>query len=182
MPIHKSIFNCNLQIGKAKISKVYVGSNLVYKTTPNIFVFTVQASTKIILQNDLRGDTASFVMTDWGDGTIDSNLEHTYTTAGTYQVRTRYSLVSTENAKDNTTLSCLTKVISISDGIKTCAHMFNGCTNLTEVDCANWDMRKIIDLSYMFYNCTKLINLDCSKWDTSNVKTASYMFGYSTKQ
>ena len=182
MPIKKSIFNCDILAGQTRISKVYVGNNLVYEFDYNVFVFTIEDTPKTIkLQEDLRGDIAIDVTTDWGDGTKDKTLEHTYTTNGTYEVKTRYCVVDSNGVKDADTINYFTGVKSISEKIKTCAHMFDGCSNLINIDCANWNTSKIEDLSYMFYDCPQITNLNCNGWDISNVKTASYMFGYSKK-
>ena len=82
----------------------------------NIYKFKVNANDVITLQNDLRGDTFSgYVVTDWGDGITDMALTHTYTTAGTYTVKTKYSLSRSTDGRINTTTSrSLVDVIDIN--------------------------------------------------------------------
>lgn len=179
MPIGKSIFNCDVLLGEGRLSKVYVGSDLVYKLIPNVFVFEItSAPTTIVLQEDLRGDPAKIVITSWGDGTNDQLLSHTYNEVGTYQVTTRYSVVSSIGEYDATTINSLINVLSISNKINTCAYMFYNCTNLATVESTNWDTSRITDMSYMFYKCSSLEDIDYSNWDTSNVNSAAHIFGY----
>ena len=66
--------------------------------------------------------------------------------------------------------------------------MFYGCTGLTTIDVANWDMSNVTDMNQMFRFCTnitslemfrdckKLANLDLSGWDMSSVTNMQTMF------
>ena len=42
-------------------------------------------------------------------------------------------------------------------------------------DISNWDVSKVIDMSFMFYGC-KSFNKDISNWDVSNVTNMNCMF------
>jgi|GEM_PF-1482595 len=54
--------------------------------------------------------------------------------------------------------------------------MFQGASNLTEIDVSRWDTSNVIDMSYMFDYASGLTKLDVSSWNTSNVIDMSYMF------
>lgn len=95
MPINLSTNGIGkIMLGSStEIVRVYLGTTIVYESQkPHIFVFEVDAGDQIVLQNDTRGLYPA--ATNWGDGTIDNNLSHTYTTAGRYNVTTVYSLAT----------------------------------------------------------------------------------------
>ena len=85
---------------------------------------TTSVNTTVTLQN-----LTNMVCIDWGDGTVDKLLTHTYEAAGYYDV---YIFGATEigaNAFQNNTYL---REISIADGIKSIGNnAFSGCTNLT---------------------------------------------------
>ena len=54
--------------------------------------------------------------------------------------------------------------------------MFNGCSNLVELDVSNWDTSKVTSMGNMFYTCKNLTALDVSNWDTGNVTSMTWMF------
>tara|TARA_R100001443_G_scaffold65867_1_gene75047 strand:- start:313 stop:1983 length:1671 start_codon:yes stop_codon:yes gene_type:complete len=47
--------------------------------------------------------------------------------------------------------------------------MFYGCSGLTTIDVANWDMSNVTDMNQMFRNCYNITSLDVSNWDVSSV-------------
>lgn len=47
--------------------------------------------------------------------------------------------------------------------------MFYGCSGLTTIDVANWDVSNVTDLNATFRACTSLTSLDVSNWNTSSV-------------
>ena len=54
--------------------------------------------------------------------------------------------------------------------------MFNGCTNILEIDFSDFDTSKVIDMSYMFNQCHQLSSLNLSNFITSEVTNMSGMF------
>lgn len=169
----------------------------------NILVFSVTNGTTIVLQNDLRGDTSAVnISTDWGDGTLNNALSHTYDKAGVYQVTSKYNLIATDGTCDATSVSCLTSIIDLNENITdgsymfynctnlttvaefdmmACimtdmSHMFHGCSSLTAVYSGLWDPCYVTDMSYMFSDCVKLTTVITSTWDLSNLENAEYMF------
>ena len=47
--------------------------------------------------------------------------------------------------------------------------MFEGCSNLTNLDLSTFDTSKVTNMAGMFYGCSSLVSLDLSSFDTSNV-------------
>ena len=54
--------------------------------------------------------------------------------------------------------------------------MFNGCSNLKEVDFSNFKTSKVKNMANMFHNCKELKTLDLSEFDTTSVTTMENMF------
>lgn len=61
-------------------------------------------------------------------------------------------------------------------GATSCKNLFSSCTNLEEIDFANFDMSNIADMSYMFYGCSSLKNISTEYFDTHNVTNMRNMF------
>jgi len=61
-------------------------------------------------------------------------------------------------------------------GIIDMSDMFDGCSNLSELDLSNWDTSNVTDMNHMFQNCSNLTWLDLSNFDTSNVTNMYSMF------
>ena len=78
-------------LGNTNIEKVYLGTQLVYICTHNIFVFYVRAGQTLYLYPP--DDGVPLYNTDWGDGAR-GGFQHTYTNAGTYTVTTNCRLVN----------------------------------------------------------------------------------------
>ncbi len=55
-------------------------------------------------------------------------------------------------------------------------HMFDNCSNLTELNASNFDTSKVTDMSWMFFNCHSLTSLDLSSFNTSKVTDMTRMF------
>ena len=182
MPICKSVFNCDIIVGNSKVSEIYVGSDLVYKYTPNIFIFEITTVPTIIGLSDwLRGDVATNVITDWGDGTKDDSTRHEYNTPGRYQVVTRYGLTTLHQSGSvscfGDSVNCLVEVLSINSSYTDCSCMFYNCKKLTNVSSGNNDMSKVTDMSFMFYDCNfNILNINSDNWNLCNLQTAKYMF------
>lgn len=209
-----------LYLGTSQIVKVYLGDTLIYggsssggedddidpniDPTYNYFVFdTSLADTTINLYDYRAGDTTDWDgITDWGDGTTDTELKHTYATDGTYTVKTKYMLngnrtnagfLNTRNMligcdninKNITTFSYLfynspnlsyAKIRNFNDGTITAAiNTFNGCSSLTELDLSKLNTDNITSMYQMLYNCSSLALLNISGWNTSNVTNSEKM-------
>ncbi len=144
-----------------EITRIYVGTNIVYDSLDyHVFEFTVPANGKLILQDDRRGAKAA--VTDWGDGAKNNELTHTYTTAGTYTVKTTLSIATTYVVPgalypyyDIPTASYLTKVTHISRQTNSLDYMFYGCRalNLTNISFDGLDLSKFNSAVATFASC-----------------------------
>ena len=54
--------------------------------------------------------------------------------------------------------------------------MFNGCSDITEINFINFDVSKITNMNSMFNGCSKLSSITFSNFDTSNVESMKSMF------
>ena len=185
----------------------FVEYDTVYDSSMNIFVMDTSKTAGnliITLDTDKGGDdTVWDGVTDWGDGTLDTNTAHTYTNDGIYLVKTKYKMLLDENLDEfydtrNKLIDCLEINKNITDmssffyscnnlttfdisnfnttKVTNMNNMFNSCNNLTTLDVSNWDTSNVTDMNNMFSWCDKLTTLDVSNWDTSNVTNMSYMF------
>lgn len=150
-----------------EVIRVYLGTTIVYENQkPNIFKFKVNANQTLTLQNDTRGATA--ITTDWGDGTKNTSLTHTYTTAGVYTVTTTYSIATTTATVkyptmgwgeyygpvfDETTALALREVVQICNKITNLNYMFWRCQNLAwnRINTDNIDTSKFDSAVEMFH-------------------------------
>ena len=78
----------------------------------------------------------------------------------------------------------LTEIKNIKN-LNTCectnmSSMFQCCKSLTILDVSNFDTSNVTDMSYMFFKCTSLTNLDVSNFYTSKVTNMSCMFANCT--
>ena len=131
----------------------------------------------VTLTADRRGDNTSWDgITDWGDGTLDTNTTHTYTNDGIYLVKTKY-ILDESNGRNNNTREKLIDCININKNIKDCSNMFSGCINVVEfTNSSNWDTSNVTNMNAMFSQCSGLTTLDVSKFDTTNTTGMSNMF------
>lgn len=65
--------------------------------------------------------------------------------------------------------------------INTMANMFDGCTNLKNINTTDWDTTSVTDMKYAFNNCSSLTSLDTSQFNTDLVTDMSYMFSGCSK-
>ena len=56
------------------------------------------------------------------------------------------------------------------------SNIFRGCTNVTNINTANWDTKNVSGMGYMFNNCNSLTTLDVSHFNTSKVTAMNSMF------
>ena len=150
----------------------------IIDTNYNYFEVTINdtnnATLNLVQYIDNSNNTEALCETDWGDGTIDStNTSHTYTTTGTYIIKTK---LQPNNSSTSNTNTLITNCYNININRDTLNSFFRNCTSLTSLDLSNYDSSEIINLSYMFSGCISLTSLDLSNWDTSNVKNIDYLF------
>lgn len=187
----KSIYHNNKEI-----VAVYAGGKMVYKKdnnggntgseidpTYNYFVFDTSlfdgnssnktTEIKLFEYYDFNWGTITYDygLTDWGDGTIDSESSHTYANEGVYIVKTRYRLMidyTLAPIAKNMLVNCL----GLSNDIDTKRYYFAHSPNLKTIDASTFDMRNVKTLSHMFYNCTSLVSADLSNWSLDSLGLA----------
>ena len=177
-----------------KIVKVYAGNKVVYQLntetidpTYNYFIFEIsQALGKntVILNNYRAGDETEWDgMTDWGDGTVDSELSHVYEKDGSYRVKTKYTLGVNKNTVDtnyyteNTSRDILVECLNININITDAGSFFQSCTSLKTVKLSRLNVNSITSTAYMFANCSSLKTIKGIKaLDVSKVENMNSMF------
>lgn len=172
----------NIYCGEEEIKTIYAGDKVVYQSgeidpTYNYFVYDLLLSeddTCTVKLNEYRlGDnTAWSGYTDWGDGTVNKELTHTYEKCDKYTVKTKWANLSKELL-----ISCK----NINKNITNARSLFDGCKNLIYADLSRLNTRNINDMSFMFNKCESLEGVNMEGWDTSNVIDMSYMFFGCTK-
>lgn len=181
----------SIYVGDTKVKAVYLGNQLVYssKSEPsteiddsyNYYVFdTNKASeyktTTVTLQDYRAGDTTEWNgLTDWGDGTINTERYHRYSKHGIYTVKTKYVIHQGSNTSTSTELM-LIKCLNINKNITNYATLFMNCENLTYVNTTYLDTSNVTSLDRTFYYCKSLTSLDLSSWNTNNVKDMYCLF------
>ena len=182
----------DIYLGNSKVDSVFLGDVLVYgnlandpEDTYNKFVFDASRAIDsfdegfqpIVTLRDYRaGDTTHWNgYTDWGDGTINKELTHKYTTSGIYTVKTKYMINDSYNSITNNTSNMFIRCDAINKNIKDLSYLFYGCDKLTSVNLSNLDKSLYYKAAYAFYDCN-LPSIDLSGFKfTGNV---SNMFGY----
>ena len=55
-------------------------------------------------------------------------------------------------------------------------YMFEGCSDIIEIDLSNFNTSIVVYMNHMFYGCSSLISLNLSNFDTSKVNNMNWMF------
>lgn len=160
-----------------RIKAIHVNNKVVYLSNEinpsyNYLVFNISSmGNEVILSSNRRGDTTNWNgLTDWGDGTVNSELTHTYTDYGFYTVKTKLM------PEDNNTKKLLIECKNVNKNITDAHNLFSSCENLKYVDMSRIKDNNITDMSGMFNGCINLIELNVGGLNTSNVTTMNSMF------
>lgn len=179
-----------IQLGNSTVKSVYLGDVLVYgnlvndpEDTYNKFVFdtseAIDGSQPIVTLRDYRaGDTTHWNgYTDWGDGTINRELSHRYTTSGIYTVKTKYTINDSYGSSTSNTCNMFIRCDALNKNIKDLSYLFNNCDKLTSVNLSNLDKSLYYKAAYAFYDCG-LLSIDLSGFKFTG--DVSNMFGYNS--
>jgi surface protein len=139
------------------------------------------------------------IIIDWGDGTPGERFttypqEHTYTTAGEYNVKIWGHIPTTRGTGNHAdkileivhwgdyefwdcnymfrsciNLTSIPNEILNASNCKTFHRMFSSCYSLTSIDISLFQMDNAEDISQMFINCTSLTNIDFGNHTFSSV-------------
>ena len=131
----------------------------------------------------LSGSGSSITSVDWGDGTIDTSLSHTYTNVTETEYTITFSGTGFTSFNYNATRSQNRYLISCSSfgeiGLTNLDSAFYFCSNLTTVPSSLPTRSTITNMSEMFYGTT-VFNQSISGWDVSSVTTMYNMFFQAT--
>lgn len=138
------------------------------------YEFTITTANYVItLYDDPRGDnTYGTKYTDWGDGTIDTELTHTYTQTGVFRVKTKYVIYTTNGVSNLNSRETLTNVFNVNNKATDWSSLFRNCDKLINIDANNWDASHTIYFTNMFKDCINLQTFDNENWQ---IKTDAYM-------
>ena len=184
----------DIYLGNSKINSVFLGDVLVYgnlandpEDTYNKFVFDTSKAINgiqpvVTLQDYRAGDTTHWNgYTDWGDGTVNKELSHRYTTSGIYTVKTKYMINDSDGNNDNYTSRMFIRCDAINKNIRDLSYLFYECDNLTSINLSNLDKSLYYKAEYAFYKTSyDGLNERC-ELDLSGLKlsgSVSHMFGY----
>jgi len=167
-----------------------------YDSEPLMFKVNITGSFNNNIKLTMKNPTN--IISDWGDGIVNNQLDHVYEKNGEYSVQIFGDADSLEFNELNSTIlkHYLTQVISYGSFNFEYIN-FNNCnvlvkvpvelpisvirTNYMFIDCKmfnqplKWDTHNVLDMSGMFYGCANF-NSEIQFSDTSNVKDMSFMF------
>ena len=63
-----------------------------------------------------------------------------------------------------------------TENVTNMSNMFDGCSNLAELDVTHFNTANVKDMSSMFSDCSNLAKLDVTHFNTAKVTNMSYMF------
>lgn len=184
----------DIYLGNSKVNSVFLGDVLVYgnlandpEDTYNKFVFDTSKATSSIqpvvtLQDYRAGDTTHWNgYTDWGDGTVNKELSHRYTTSGIYTVKTKYMINDSDGNSDTDTDILFIRCDAINRNIRDLSYLFYECSNLTSINLSNLDKSLYYKAEYAFYRTSYSTDIAQYELDLSGLKLSgnvSHMFGY----
>ena len=111
--------------------------------------------------------------TEWGDGTTDKRVSHTYSKSGSFRIVTNNSeTFGTGNQIPDNFRTAITKILHLDETITNGSHLFDGCTNLLEIKPLTNTFNTV---DYMFNNCNNLLDVDMRNVSFGNYTSATYM-------
>ena len=148
---------------------------------------------------------------DYGDGTgsqtvtayNDSNLTHSFATAGQHTITIDGTFPNIRFVNDATSAALVDEVVDLGDvgwlmlyaGFEGCTNltsfstgtantanngflqlMFKGCASLTTLDLTNFNTSNVTGFGNVFQGCSSLTTLDLSSFDTSSATNTVLMF------
>ncbi len=191
MGVLKNLKNIrSIYCNRKEIKMVQINNKIVYQSdeidsTYNYFVFRIFPwggdSATITLSKHRAGDETEWDgLTDWGDGTIDSESSHTYTdleytTTHTFNIKTKW-MINKGFSGDYATKNQLIACNNVNKNIADATYLFYGCSRLKSVDLTRFKAKNVTDMSYMFSGCTSLETVNMRGCNTSNVTNMKRMF------
>lgn len=151
----------------------------------------------------LGTETISGIDIETGETVYKTYATYTYTTAGTYQIRTTENLYYLGSAEGSADYKPLKSVIALRSDLKDASqllmthenltkfesnqkdsldeitntrYMFAGCRALTTVDFSDFYLPKLTDMGYMFISCDSLKTVNFSNSVLSSVENMDSIF------
>ena len=180
-----------IQLGSNIVKSAYLGNVLVYGQqidTPveppveiqidasyNYFMIDTSLSeyNSVSLIRSRAGDETSWdELTDWGDGTVNSENTHTYSSNGIYVIKTKWIINNYlyNFSGDKVLRTMLVKCLNVNNNMTCFGGLFFGCINLISVD---FDKNSTYtstskSMSCTFFGCRNLKSIDLSNFETSD--------------
>ncbi|MGN9203423.1 phage tail protein, partial [Clostridium sp. HCP1S3_A12] len=102
----------------------------------------------------LKSKYGTTIITDWGDGTTNNSLTHTYAQEGTYTIKTNSPYTpNTSSTYGNVWRACLIEIVKLNEVIENCTSSFYNFKNLKKVG----DILGVTIANSMFKQCTSLV-------------------------
>ncbi|MGN9135741.1 phage tail protein [Clostridium sp. HCP1S3_B4] len=102
----------------------------------------------------LKSKYGTTIITDWGDGTTNNSLTHTYAQEGTYTIKTNSPYTpNTSSTYGNVWRACLIEIVKLNEVIENCTSSFYDFKNLKKVG----DILGVTIANSMFKQCTSLV-------------------------
>jgi len=151
-------------------------------TDPNYNVFTVSVSAgyTMNLLDNRRGDTTAIGVTDWGDGTIDTAVSHTYANAGNYIIKSKLGIHETYwyNGDHEERMSHVIAWHQLNKNITNYDYMF-AYSNAAKYETTRWikpsNSGSKVSSMFAYQKNPNLIKLDLTGFVNSNVTNAQYI-------
>lgn len=153
-----------------EIPRLWGGYGFDLDVTMVAKINTEKSGTKVIRIANQESTTVH-LYTDWGDGTVDGNLAHTYSKHGEYTIKTQK--ISTEGVPfDDSFKQALISVTQMPAALTSYNALFKNCKNLVEATFTINDNTE--SLSNLFYGCELLENVNINL--PSSCKTIDNLF------
>jgi len=142
-------------------------------TSPQTFVIPCVDEGTFNATVDYSDGTGSQTVTAYND----SNLTHSFATAGQYTITIDGTFPNIRFYDDAASRVLIDEVVDLGDvGWVNFYRAFRDCTNLTTFNGGTADTSSVNNMQQMFFGCSSLPTLDLSNFNTSNVTTMQGMF------
>ena len=146
----------------------------------NVFAVSVSAGYTMNLLSSRRGDTTDIGVTDWGDGTIDTAVSHTYTNAGNYIIKSKLGVHETSwyNGNHEERMSHVIAWHQLNKNMTDYDYMF-AYSNAAKYETTRWtkpsNSGTTLSDMFSYQKNSSLIELDLTGFVNSNVTNAQYI-------
>ena len=149
------------------------GGKMTFEDDQTAFDIKIEADTDMTYT--MLGEVGEY-KTDWGDGTVDMNVTHTYERPGVYTVVTyNVDTFGIGSVLDSSISLPIVRFRFLNKSQTNGSHLFDGFENMLQLD--KLEGNTFNSYECMFNNCSKLKDVDLGGCTFSqSVKDMSYMF------